>query len=257
MDKVIEMEPMLTEPSGDLLVLEFQKDDAGEHGDVRDIVAKRDVEHWEFGLSIKHNHDAVKHSRLSYKLDFGNEWYHQPCSSEYWNDIEPIFNHLKTEKKRGTKWSELKDKDLSVYVPILNAFIKEISRAYENDEELPCKMIEYLIGIEDYYKIVSHDEQRLTLIHTFNIHGTLNKSSKIQVSAITVPVVNLPTELVALKFKKESTNTVEAYFNNGWQLSFRIHNASTIVEPSLKFDIQFMGMPTSILNIQCQWNKED
>jgi hypothetical protein len=41
--------------------------------------------------------------------------------------------------------------------------------------------------------------------------------------------------------------------DNGWQLSFRIHNASTKVEPSLKFDVQFIGMPTSVLNIECKW----
>ena len=252
-EKVIEMEPMLTEPADDLLTLEFQKDTAGEHGDVRDIVAKRNTAQWEFGLSVKHNHDAVKHSRLSHKLNFGEAWYHQPCSNNYWNEIEPIFDRLKKEKDKGTKWSELEDKDVSVYVPILNAFMNELNRAYEKDENLPCKMIEYLIGLKDYYKVVSHDEQRVTFIHTFNMHGTLNKPSKIKVSAITVPIVNLPTEFVALKFKKNSTNTVEAYFNNGWQLSFRIHNASTIVEPSLKFDIQVIGMPTEVLNIQCQW----
>ena len=44
------------------------------------------------------------------------------------------------------------------------------------------------------------------------------------------------------------------YLNNGWQLSFRIHNASTKVEPSLKFDVQFIGMPVSILNIECKWS---
>ena len=43
------------------------------------------------------------------------------------------------------------------------------------------------------------------------------------------------------------------YLNNGWQLSFRIHNAKTEVEPSLKFDIQFIGMPTTILTIECKW----
>jgi len=43
------------------------------------------------------------------------------------------------------------------------------------------------------------------------------------------------------------------YLNNGWQLSFRIHNASTIVEPSLKFDVQLIGMPVTILSIECQW----
>lgn len=43
------------------------------------------------------------------------------------------------------------------------------------------------------------------------------------------------------------------YLNNGWQLSFRIHNASSKVEPSLKFDVQFIGMPVSILNFECKW----
>ena len=200
--------------------------------------------------------DAAKHSRLSHKLDFGKEWYGQSCDSTYWDAIKPIFDRLSVEKENGTKWSEIQDKDDSVYYPLLDAFMHEVQRAYENDSNLPQKMIEYLIGIEDYYKIVSHDSQRLTLIHTFNIHDTLNKPSTIKVSAITVPVVSLPTELIAIKHKTGSKNTVEAYFNNGWQLSFRIHNASTKVEPSLKFDIQFIGMPVSILNIECHWNKQ-
>ena len=32
-------------------------------------------------------------------------------------------------------------------------------------------------------------------------------------------------------------------------LSFRIHNDSTIVEPSLKFDIQFLGLPAILLQL--------
>jgi len=255
-DTVLELEPKMTEPGDDELTLEFQKDDAGKRGDVRDILIKRDNAQWEIGLSIKHNHDAAKHSRLSHKLDFGMEWYGQSCDSTYWDAIKPVFDRLSVEKENGTKWSEIPDKDDSVYYPLLDAFMHEVQRAYENDSNLPQKMIEYLIGIEDYYKIVSHDSQRLTLIHTFNIHDTLNKPSTIKVSAITVPVVSLPTELIAIKHKTGSKNTVEAYFNNGWQLSFRIHNASTKVEPSLKFDIQFIGMPVSILNIECHWNKQ-
>lgn len=38
-----------------------------------------------------------------------------------------------------------------------------------------------------------------------------------------------------------------------WQFSFRIHNASTKVETSLKFDIQIIGMPTTIVSIDCRW----
>ena len=140
-----------------------------------------------------------------------------------------------------------------MYIPLLQAFMDEINRAYKEDKSISRKMIEYLIGIEDYYKIVSRDSKRLTLIQTFNMHDTLNKPGKNKISTITVPVVELPTRLVAFEFKPNSSNTVEMYLDNGWQLSFRIHNASTKVEPSLKFDVQFIGMPISVLNIECKW----
>ena len=251
---VLELEPRMAEMDNDELTLEFQKDGQGIKGDVRDIVIKRKDIEWEIGLSIKHNHDAVKHSRLSYKLDFGNEWFDMPCSDEYWNAVEPIFNFLKQEKDNGTKWSEIGNKSQNVYIPLLQAFIDEVNRANEKDNTMPRKMIEYLIGIEDYYKVVSKDSKRLTMIHTFNMHDTLNKPAKNKVSAITVPIVKLPTRLVALEFKPNSDNTVEMYLDNGWQLSFRIHNASTKVEPSLKFDVQFISMPIEVLNIECKWN---
>ena len=252
-ETILELEPLMTEDSGDELTLEFQKDDAGIQGDVRDIVIKRNAKQWEVGLSIKHNHEAIKHSRLSHRLDFGKEWFNRPCSEEYWKAISPIFDMLKYEKQKGSKWSELPDKENDVYIPLLNAFISEVKQAYENDQSIPRKMVEYLIGTKDYYKVVSNDSKKITLIHTFNVHNSLNKSSEIKVSAITVPVLELPTELVAIKFKSNSNNTVEMYLNNGWQLSFRIHNASSKVEPSLKFDIQFIGMPVSVLNIECKW----
>jgi len=103
-------------------------------------------------------------------------------------------------------------------------------------------------------KVSTKSSKRLTMIHTFNMHDTLNKPAKNKVSAITVPIVKLPTRLVALEFKPGSDNTVEMYLDNGWQLSFRIHNASTKVEPSLKFDVQFVSMPMEVLNIECRWN---
>ena len=43
------------------------------------------------------------------------------------------------------------------------------------------------------------------------------------------------------------------FMDEGWQFSFRIHNASTKVEPSLKFDVQIVGMPTTIISINCMW----
>ena len=254
-EAVLELEPRMTEHDADELVLEFQKDGAGTKGDVRDIVIHRPEIRWEVGLSIKHNHEAIKHSRLSQRLDFGKEWFGIPCSHRYWNAVSSIFEMLNQEKKRGTKWSEIRAKDTEVYVPLLQAFMDEIDYAYHINPDMPRRMVEYLIGINDYYKIVSHDSKRMTVIHSFNIHDTLNKPSRVKASAFSIPVVQLPTELIAMRFKQNSTNTVEMYLNNGWQLSFRIHSAKTNVEPSLKFDIQFIGMPVTIFTIECKWER--
>ena len=255
-DAVLEMEPRMSENDGEELILEFQHDGEGIKGDVRDIVVRRDNIDWEIGLSIKHNHAAVKHSRLSHRLDFGKEWFDMPCSELYWESVKPIFDMLKEEQRKKKKWSEIYEKNKNVYIPLLQALIDEIKRAYAIDKTMPRKMVEYLIGNEDYYKIVSRDNKRITLIHTFNMHGALNKPSEMKISAITVPVVELPTRLVALEFKPDSENTVEMYLDNGWQLSFRIHSAKRTVEPSLKFDVQFIGMPVSVLNIECRWNEK-
>lgn len=252
-ETLFELEPMLEENDGQLLTLEFLKDEEGVKGDVRDIRIKRNNVEWEIGLSIKHNHLAIKHSRLSHILDFGNEWFGVPCSFKYWDDVKPVFNRLLKEKFKGTKWNELENKEKEVYIPLLNAFMDEIIRTNTFYSDIPKKMIEYLIGIKDYHKIISNDSKKVTFVQTFNMHNTLNKSSKTKKSKISVPLIELPTRIVALELKKESNTTVEMYLDKGWQLSFRIHNASSKVEPSLKFDVQFIGVPTSILTISCLW----
>jgi len=163
---------------------------------------------------------------------------------------------LNKEKSKGANWSDLKDKENDVYIPLLEAFLREIRRAYNSNTNVAVNMFNYLVGIKDYYKIVSSDSNRLTLIHTFNLHGTLNKPSKVKVSAFEVSVTDMPTEILSMRFKKESKTTVEIYMDNGWAFSFRIHSASTEVQPSLKFDVQFISTPTSVLNIECKWNRK-
>lgn len=213
-------EPCMIENDEEPLISEFQRDRVGQSGDPRDILIKRGNIDWEIGLSVKHNHEAVKHSRLSHRLDFCNEWFGIPCSDLYWADAQPIFGRLKTEKEAGRKWSEIGDKETSVYMPLLAAFIDEVKRVDAVCPGIPRKMIEYLVGIKDYYKVVSFGSKRITIIQAFNIHASLNKPSKSKVSAISVPTAALPTELIALKFKAGSSNTAEMYLNNGWQLSF-------------------------------------
>ena len=247
-ETILRLEPLMSVKGDDELLLEFQSDDLGVLGDVRDIVIKRPSLGWEVGLSIKHNHEAIKHSRLSYGLDFAKEWFGNPCSREYWQEVKPLFDRLKDEKSRGSKWSELPDKESGVYIPLLKAFMAEIKRAAQADATMPQKMVEYLIGTKDYYKIISYDKNQTTVIRTFNIHNTLAAQA-----CEAVPTVQLPTEIVDLKFRSWGNNTVEMHLNNGWSLSFRIHNASAKVEPSLKFDIQFLKMPASILSFTHRW----
>ena len=165
---IFDMEPMILEQGEDMVVLKFQTDKEGKEGDVRDIViARKDVQ-WEIGLSIKHNHFAVKHSRLGRGLDFGDKWFGIPCSATYWADIKPIFDYLTEQKALDKKWSELPSKDLQVYVPLLQAFMDEIARSNKENASVPRKMVEYLLGEFDFYKVISIDSKRLTQIQTYN-----------------------------------------------------------------------------------------
>jgi len=249
---LFDLEPLIIEDGTDMLTLKIQSDVEGKVGDVRDVLIIRRGIKWEIGLSIKHNHFAVKHSRLAKSLDFGLRWFNIECSEQYWKDIKPIFNYLEAEKAKGRKWSELPAKEHDVYIPLLTAFINELRHSYSIHDDIPKRMVEYLLGQFDFYKVISIDSQQTTQIQTFNLRGTLNKAGSATPKTI-VPMSLLPTRIVALDFKPESNNTVELYLDSGWQFSFRIHNASTKVEPSLKFDIQIIGMPATIISINCKW----
>lgn len=252
-ESIFDLEPLILEDGNDKLELLIQKDNQGEKGDVRDILIVRRNIKWEIGLSLKHNHFAVKHSRLSGRIDFGEKWFGVPCSKQYWDDVTPIFNWLSDEKTKGTKWRELPDKEGDVYVPLLNAFIKEVKRSNNQNSDVPKKMVEYLLGEYDFYKVVSVDAKKLTQIFTFNLRGTLNQPSKTTKPETSLPIAKLPSRIIHIDFVPTKNNTIEMYMDEGWQFSFRIHNASSKVEPSLKFDIQIVGMPTTIISINCVW----
>lgn len=253
-DTIFDLEPLIIEVNDDILELMIQKDKKGEGGDVRDIlIIRRDIQ-WEIGLSIKHNHFAVKHSRLAKNLDFGAKWFGNPCSHIYWDEIRPIFDYLDEKKSDGMTWKELPDKERDVYIPLLKAFMNEVIRSNQRNQDMLRKMVEYLLGKFDFYKVIGIDSKKMSQIVTFNLRGTLNKSSRKSNPRIKVPVAYLPSRIVSMNFKPNSNNTVELYMDGGWQFSFRIHNAATKVETSLKFDIQIIGMPTTIISINCSWN---
>lgn len=249
-------EPLILESEGnnDIITLSINKDSDAEGGDVRDIIISRSSIRWDIGLSMKHNHFAAKHSRLSPNIDFGMKWYGSPCSNDYWNAVNPIFDRLKELKNNKIAWHDMSDKEDIVYLPLVTAFINELQNAYMKDKTVTSRLISYLLGVRDFYKVVAIDKKQLTEFQAFNLRGELNQNGKRTTATLLIPQADLPTEIIALRFKPSSKSTAELYLNNGWSLSFRIHNASTIVEPSLKFDVQFLGVPAGIITINCWWS---
>ena len=251
---IFDAEPLILEDGNDVLDIKIQADEAGKKGDVRDILIIRRGIHWEIGVSVKNNHFAVKHSRLSRTLDFGEKWFGINCSQQYWKEIKPIFQYLAECKKKKMTWNELPSKETDVYIPLLSAFLNEVKHNYAiHGDVLVKNMVEYLIGKYDFYKTVGQNSKKLTQIQPFNFRGMLNKSSEKQKPKLIIPMSTLPKRIIAADFKPDSNNTVEIFMDEGWQFSFRIHNASTKVETSLKFDIQIVGMPSTIICIDYMW----
>lgn len=251
---LIDLEPKLVhgKEAEDVLQLEILPDVKGEHGDVRDVLAIRSKQKWEVGVSAKNNHRAVKHSRLSAKLDFGKKWLDLPCSSVYFQEIAPLFESLTKIKKDSNKtklWSELGDYHNQFYMPVLGAFKKEIIRLNESHPDvLATSLITYLIGRHDFYKVIKGDKK--VEIQAYNLHGTLNEAAGKHKPVAKIGLLKMPTRLIEICPLADSKTTLLLTFNEGWQMSFRIHNASSRVEPSLKFDINLISTPASLFTNQ-------
>jgi len=251
---IIEMEPRIIEDGQDVLSISLQPDNvATQKGDIRDVLIIRRSIKWEIGISVKHNHAALKHSRLSQHVDFGQEWMKSPCSKQYFAEIKPVFDRLQKLKEQGKTWRELSRKEDCIYIPILQSFSKELL-SLNKSKSITENLVKYLIGSngKDYYKLI-HNNNHTTTIMPFNILGTLNKPANKSTPKIKIPKIKLPTRIIELAFKEKSKTTLILTMNNGWSISFRIHNASTKVEPSLKFDIQLKSKPEDIFYLNRRW----
>lgn len=247
--KIIQMEPRLLFGKEDLPIDIQVNQNLGEGGDVRDILLfTQKVENcrlWELGISCKWNHKALKHSRLSNTIDFGYKWLGHPCSEAYWQYIQTPLHYL--EEHRGQTWRSLNSKVDLVYKPIMTAFMVELKKLAEEYPDTPGMLVEYLVGRYDFYKIIGKPSFHRTEVQAYNLHGSLNK----KVNQIT-PLIQLdnqlgglPTSLVDVRWKDNSSNTIQVILDQGWQFNFRIHNADTLISPSVKFDINFAGHPVA------------
>ena len=221
----------------DAIGVRLQPDAAGIAGDVRDVIISTPNE--EIGLSAKNNHQAIKHSRLSSTIDFGLRWADHPVSNQYWNAVTPIFDTMSSMRSEGLLFRNIPNKAATFYLPILTAFEDEFRRLCEaHGTTFISRVFRYLIGLHDFYKVVR--SKRYVQVQPFNMNGSLEWGRRWTV----------PSRIEQLQRRPRSNNTLLVSFEGGWQLSFRLHNASARVEPSLKFDIQFVGMPVYALGNQ-------
>lgn len=250
---VIECEPRLWNPKQEPISLRLQTDSAGKQGDVRDLLCVRMKGPWEIGISCKHNHQAVKHPRLSGDIDFGRDWLKHPCSQAYFNQVRPIFARLRTLQQAGVLWEDLEDKE-SIYDQILSAFCAELSRLYhQHTAEVPARLVQYLIGTDSFYKIVSNEVDKSTTIQAFNFDDSLNAKAGSVRPAIKIHSQKLPTKILSIARKSGSKTTMTVILDESWTLSFRIHNAKKEVEPSLKFDVELLGVPAALTKAHRIW----
>jgi hypothetical protein len=214
-------------------------DSEGQKGDVRDVIIKGT--HGEIGISCKTNHDAFKHSRLSHRIDFVKSWGldEAGCSKEYWDKVRPLFAELGQIREDSAKralWSDQLNVPDRFYWPVLDAFEAEILRLTgaeaENASEVSKKLVSYIIGNQDFYKVICRPEQ--VEIQGFNLNGTLS-----------VPKTKFPDHVLGIDRLNGGQYSKTVRFNRGYTFNFRIHSASSRVEPSLKFDVKAIALPPS------------
>jgi hypothetical protein len=172
------------------------------------------------------------------------------CSETYFNEINVVFSMLskiRTANKKA-KWGEVfDDKNEQIYKPVLKAFRTEILSLQEKDSDnFASNLVQYLVGNNDFYKIIKSKIK--VEIQAFNLNGTLNLPAKGKKPELKITKIQLPKRLIELTFKKGHDNTLIAYFDEGWQISFRLHSAKSTVEPSLKFDVNLISAPYNLFS---------
>ena len=143
-----------------------------------------------------------------------------------------------------TTWADLGEaKTDDVYVPLLKAFRKEMLQLTKSNPQASANLLHYLIGRKPFYKVIKEDRNNIVVVKAFNIGGKLNQTVNGKKPIVKTDTVKLPTRIIELDFKENSETTLMMIMDEGWQISFRIHSASTYIENSLKFDIQLIGNP--------------
>ena len=231
------LEPQIEHGSGTLYV-SLAADALGIAGDVRDVMLLR-KNNWQCGFSCKHNHEAVKHYRVTTDPDFSYNWIGIHCSDEFKDLMKPVYETLNANF--GSEWPSQDEKDRLYYSPTLNAYrdeIERLARVYENVSGL---LLKSFFGSNDFYKIIMLESERTVTVEGFNIYGSLNKKVGTY-KPVRVPKLKMPTRLI--EASRPRWNTIELVFDEGWAVEMRLHNKDKKIRASaLAWNIELIGVP--------------
>lgn len=222
-------------------VVRLASDASGQRGDVRDVLLKG-VKDSDLGISCKTNHDAFKHPRLSGSIDFVKKWGLDPagCSAEYWDIARPIFLTLKEIRRASGAtelWENRSETHEEYYAPLLQAFQSEILRLTSKNApaaaESTAALVDYIIGNHDFYKVICRPD--VVHIEGFNLHSTLSIAS-----------TSYPAFCIAVDDFDGGEFSKTVRLQKGMTFDFRLHTASKRVEPSFKFDVRAVGLPSEV-----------
>ncbi len=195
------------------------------------------------GLSLKSNHKAAKHPRVSPNIDIIGEWTGFSVDKIYMKKINNIFANLTkyTKNNNISKFNQIENIFTFLYKPICEAVANSLNRIFtsENGIEAMQNFIKYMVGSKDFYKINADFKNSELIIESYNLRGNLNIGEQLQ----------LPTKCFKVSAEKSSRgnwNRVELSFNNGWKINMRLHNAESKIKKSLKFDTRIVEVPQDI-----------
>lgn len=215
--------------------IELAPDGYGRSGDVRDVIL-RSEDGSELGISCKKNHKDLKHSRLSANIDFIKDWgIAETCTPGYWSSVTPVFQLLDSlaSKESPKTWDEyIPDKANKVYEPILKGWSAELTRhcMLKTSSTSTQNLFRYLFGTHDYYKVINMP--KTIELESYNFLGTLQTTK--------TPIPDTITNL----YPHGSNKYIMELNDGAYKIQFRLHNASSRIEASLKFAVSPLKIPT-------------
>lgn len=254
-------EPMFRTPLPGGYQVAMQTDAQGIVGDVRDVVARHITPNnstaWECGILVKTNNDAIKHPRLAGRFDFTQSWFNRPASPQYFARIKPVFDELERFAATGAHWDSLglndEDKQTRYYRPIIEAIIAELLMQARLDKDMPANLIRFLVGRQDFYKVIAHSATETTELQTYSFADTLGRDPLTRQPSTLIKRLPVPSRIISAVFKRDSHNTAVIMFDKDWSVSLRLHNASSRIERSLKLDARLISTPPERLTERTRW----